>query len=62
MEVDKTVIRDLYKRVCRDSGYQLSTNNAIILVANVLNINKWDVYNSFGDFKAMDKIAAGDIK
>jgi len=53
-------IRNLYIRVCRDSGFQLDYARAAQLAAKVGGFHPMDVWTALPSLSTMRAIAAGD--
>lgn len=57
--MERKVITDLYIRVCKDSGFELDCIEAAKLVANILTIDPFQVWEAMGTFSVMQRCANG---
>lgn len=59
MSPDRKLKQDVYIRVCKDSGFVLSSTDAAILTAKVLKCHPIEIWLAL-DFYYMEKIASGE--
>lgn len=57
---DRKTIQDIYIRICRDSGFQLSWDRAAHLAGQVGGFHALDVWNAMPSLDTMRQIAAGE--
>lgn len=58
MNPERKLKQDVFIRVCKDSGFMLSSTDAAILAARVLGCHPLDIAFSL-DMDVMEKIAKG---
>lgn len=59
MNPERKLKQDVYIRVCKDSGFLLSSTDAAILAAKVLGCHPLEIWIAL-DFCYMEKIASGE--
>lgn len=57
--MDNLTIRQLYIRVCQDSGFGLDMYRAAAMVGRVAGIHPMQVWCAMPDLQTMEQIAAG---
>lgn len=58
--IDKQKIRDVYIRVCRDSGFSMDSIKAATLTGVVVGCHPLEVWLAMPSLDVMDQIAAGN--
>ncbi len=59
VKVRKQLLRDLFVRVCRDSGFRLDTHRAANLVAQIAKAHPLDIWMAMPSLEVMDEVARG---
>ena len=58
-EASRKLRRDLYVRVCRDSGFRMPYDRAAAFVGDMLHTSALDVWIAFSGTDVMQEIASG---
>lgn len=59
LPVTKETLRELFIRVCVDSGFLCSLAQAVTIAAGAANVPPFSIVDAFGDVKTMIGIADG---
>jgi hypothetical protein len=59
MNPERKLKQDIYIRVCKDSGFMLSSTDAAILAAKVIGCHPLEIWIAL-DFDLMNRIASGE--
>ena len=57
--VERKLIKEIYIRVCKDSGYGLDIYRAAALTGRILKIHPLEVWMVVGTIDVMEEIATG---
>lgn len=57
--MERKQIQDLFIRVCRDSGFQLSGTDAAVIAARSVGISPLEIWTAMPGIAVMDEIASG---